>query len=89
MRSELQDRDCIFHKERHFPWYVHTSIQALTSNAPLGDAFQNIKSDRLYPSVGIKKPGEHLRINFGQTPFVYDIDSMMEVSQMLQCPFKY
>lgn len=27
----------------------------------------------------MKKPGEHLRVNFGQTPFVYDIDSMMEV----------
>ncbi|KAF2150745.1 SPRY-domain-containing protein [Myriangium duriaei CBS 260.36] len=44
----------------------------------LGDAFQGIKLDRLYPSVGIKKPGEHLRTNFGQTPFVFDIDSMVE-----------
>lgn len=47
----------------------------------LGDAFSNIKSDKLFPTVGIKKLGEHLRVNFGQTPFVFDIDSMMEVSR--------
>ena len=44
-----------------------------------GTAFKDIKSDRLYPSVGMKKPGEHLRVNFGQMPFVYDIDGMVEV----------
>ncbi|KAF4553504.1 SSH4-like protein [Elsinoe fawcettii] len=45
----------------------------------LGEAFHGIKPlDRLYPSVGIKKPGEHLRANFGQTPFVFDIDHMIE-----------
>lgn len=32
---------------------------------------------KLYPSVGLKKTGEHVRINFGQTPFVYDIDAYM------------
>ncbi|KAK8211425.1 hypothetical protein M8818_003392 [Zalaria obscura] len=45
----------------------------------LGEAFHSIKTEKLFPSVGMKKPGEHLRVNFGQTPFVYDIDSMMEV----------
>lgn len=44
----------------------------------LGRAFTDIKSDRLYPSVGMKKPGEHLRINFGKAPFVFDIDTMVE-----------
>ncbi|KAF2219081.1 concanavalin A-like lectin/glucanase domain-containing protein [Elsinoe ampelina] len=45
----------------------------------LGEAFHGIKPlDRLYPSVGIKKPGEHLRANFGQSPFVFDIDSLIE-----------
>jgi len=34
----------------------------------------------LYPSVGMKKNNEHLRVNFGSAPFVFDIDSMMEVS---------
>lgn len=44
----------------------------------LGIAFRDIKQDRLYPVVGMKKPGETLRANFGQTPFVFDIDSMVE-----------
>ncbi|KAI6837742.1 SPRY-domain-containing protein [Hortaea werneckii] len=44
----------------------------------LGVAFTNISKGGLYPSVGMKKPGEHLRINFGRTPFVFDIDGMME-----------
>lgn len=49
----------------------------------LGEAFQGIKLERLYPSVGIKKPGEHVRANFGQTPFVFDIDTFLEVSRRL------
>ncbi|KAK5171031.1 uncharacterized protein LTR77_004175 [Saxophila tyrrhenica] len=48
----------------------------------LGVAFSNIKTDNIYPSVGIKKPGEHLRVNFGRYPFVFDIDSMMREEQI-------
>ncbi|THW69681.1 SPRY-domain-containing protein [Aureobasidium pullulans] len=44
----------------------------------LGEAFHNVRGDKLYPSVGMKKNNEHLRVNFGSDPFVYDIDSMME-----------
>nr|POE59283.1 ran-binding protein 9 [Quercus suber] len=44
----------------------------------LGNAFTGIKSDHIYPSVGIKKAGEQLRVNFGRTPFVFDIDQHME-----------
>ena len=44
----------------------------------IGVAFGGIKENRLYPSVGLKKPGEHLRTNFGRSPFVFDIDRMME-----------
>ncbi|GAB7366592.1 hypothetical protein MBLNU230_g8578t1 [Neophaeotheca triangularis] len=43
----------------------------------LGTAFTGIKTDKLYPSVGMKKPGEHLRANFGKLPFVFDIDGYM------------
>jgi hypothetical protein len=28
----------------------------------------------------MKKPGEHIRVNFGQSPFVFDIDGMMVAS---------
>ncbi|KAI5367460.1 Putative B30.2/SPRY domain, CRA domain, concanavalin A-like lectin/glucanase domain superfamily [Septoria linicola] len=44
----------------------------------LGTAFHNIKLDGMFPMVGMKKPGEHLRINFGKTPFVFDIDGLVE-----------
>jgi hypothetical protein len=47
-----------------------------TTRAP-GDAFHGIKASNLYPTVGLKKANEHLRVNFGRQPFVFDIDSMM------------
>ncbi|KAL1958827.1 hypothetical protein VTO42DRAFT_3664 [Malbranchea cinnamomea] len=44
----------------------------------LGNAFRELKNCKLYPSVGMKKyPGAHIRANFGQAPFVFDIDEMM------------
>lgn len=48
------------------------------ANSKTGWAFGGVKGDRLYPSVGMKKPGEHLRVNFGRQPFVFDIDRMVE-----------
>jgi hypothetical protein len=36
---------------------------------------------KMYPVIGMKKTGEHIRANFGQTPFVYDIDGMMKQEQ--------
>jgi hypothetical protein len=45
----------------------------------LGTAFRDIKG-KIYPTVGMKKPGEHIRVNFGQSPFVFDIDNVMAVS---------
>jgi hypothetical protein len=51
---------------------VQTDISA-------GTAFREIKG-KLFPSVGMKKTGEHIRVNFGQSPFVFDIDGMMTVS---------
>lgn len=44
----------------------------------LGVAFTGVKGERLFPSVGMKKPNEHVRVNFGQKPFVFDIDGMVE-----------
>ncbi|KHJ33087.1 putative spry domain-containing protein [Erysiphe necator] len=48
----------------------------------LGTAFKDLKGE-FYPSVGMKKSGEHIRVNFGQTPFIYDIDGMMEREKIL------
>ena len=56
------------------------SCFSIATDSPLGEAFENIKCETLYPAVGMKKPGEHLRVNFGATPFVFDINAFMEVS---------
>jgi hypothetical protein len=43
-----------------------------------GTAFRDLKPDvPYYPTVGMKKPGETLRANFGQEPFAFDIDKMV------------
>ncbi|TGJ78781.1 hypothetical protein E0Z10_g9986 [Xylaria hypoxylon] len=46
----------------------------------LGPAFRDIKG-KLYPVVGIKKAGELVRVNFGQSPFVFKIDQEIEKEQ--------
>ncbi|CAG7917347.1 unnamed protein product [Penicillium olsonii] len=43
-----------------------------------GNAFHELRNVKLYPSVGMKKlPPVHLKANFGQKPFIFDIDSMV------------
>ncbi|KAI4165874.1 MAG: hypothetical protein LQ342_000305 [Letrouitia transgressa] len=42
-----------------------------------GNAFKDLKEGVIYPSVGMKHPQAHLSINFGQRPFVFDIDGMV------------
>lgn len=44
----------------------------------LGNAFRDLKNVKLFPSIGVKKqPGVHLIANFGQRPFIFDIDGMV------------
>ncbi|KAI5467107.1 concanavalin A-like lectin/glucanase domain-containing protein [Mariannaea sp. PMI_226] len=43
----------------------------------IGTAFHDIIKEKLYPTISLKKPGEYVRANFGQTPFVYNIDDLM------------
>ncbi|KAL1990405.1 hypothetical protein VTN49DRAFT_6244 [Thermomyces lanuginosus] len=45
----------------------------------LGHAFKEVALDGLYPSVGMKRyPNSHVRVNFGQQPFMFDIDGMVK-----------
>ncbi|KAJ6261718.1 hypothetical protein Dda_2516 [Drechslerella dactyloides] len=45
----------------------------------LGDAFRDIPMEKkLYAAVGMKKPGEHIRVNFGQERFCFDIDGYVK-----------
>lgn len=59
------------------PLALHTKPPHLVQ----GIAFRNIgkrdspKETRLYPCVGLRTPGEEVEANFGQKPFVFDIES--------------
>ncbi|KAF8254070.1 SPRY-domain-containing protein [Wilcoxina mikolae CBS 423.85] len=44
----------------------------------LGVACRDINKGKLYPVVGMKKAGEHIRVNFGQQGFFFDIDDYMK-----------
>ncbi|KAL8675207.1 MAG: hypothetical protein Q9168_000460 [Polycauliona sp. 1 TL-2023] len=45
-----------------------------------GNAFRDLKDINVYPSVGMKRPHAQLTVNFGQKPFVFDIDDMIKDS---------
>ncbi|OJD17640.1 hypothetical protein AJ78_02290 [Emergomyces pasteurianus Ep9510] len=61
-----------------------TSTAFFTRNGVfLGNAFRELRNVKLYPAVGVKKqPTTHLKANFGQFPFIYDIDGMMEKEKL-------
>ncbi|KAH8881612.1 ran-binding protein [Thozetella sp. PMI_491] len=42
--------------------------------------FRDVKG-KLYPTVGLKRPGDHVFVNFGQLPFQYDIDRYVKMQQ--------
>ncbi|CAG9762159.1 unnamed protein product [Ceutorhynchus assimilis] len=46
----------------------------------LGTAFHDLPPN-LYPTVGLQTPGEVVDANFGQEPFVFDIEDMMKELQ--------
>lgn len=54
-----------------------------------GFAVQDIPRHKLYPSVSLKKQGEEILVNFGQEPFVYNIDDLMNVCIQTLVPFHY
>lgn len=48
----------------------------------LGTAFKDLKErGKLYPSVGLRTPNEHVRINFGERPFIFDIDGYIRTQK--------
>lgn len=47
----------------------------------LGIAFDNIDTSRdLFPCFGLNTEGERITVNFGQAPFVFDIENHVQVS---------
>jgi hypothetical protein len=43
-------------------------------------ARENAGPLRFYPTIGLQTVGENVKINFGQEPFKFDIESFMKVS---------
>ena len=62
---------------------VETSC-TLAKLISLGIAFRDLKDISVYPSIGMKRPQAHLRVNFGQRPFTFDIDNMVKVSYLVR-----
>nr|CDP25059.1 Putative protein similar to ran-binding protein 10 RBP10 of Mus musculus [Podospora anserina S mat+] len=47
--------------------------------------FKDVKAGKLFPMVGLKKTGDHIWANFGQQPFMFDIDNyMLEQQQIIE-----
>ncbi|KAI9167714.1 Ran-binding protein [Paramyrothecium foliicola] len=47
----------------------------------LETAFHDVTKGKLYPSISLKKSGEQIRVNFGQEPFVFNIDDVVREHQ--------
>ncbi|KAI9103242.1 concanavalin A-like lectin/glucanase domain-containing protein [Phlyctochytrium arcticum] len=57
--------------------FMDKSVSFTKNGVWLGVAFKNVvssKGDNLYPSVGMRTPGEIVEANFGATKFKFDID---------------
>lgn len=52
-----------------------------------GSAVSDVPRSKLYPSVSLRKHGEEILVNFGQEPFVYNIDDLMNVRIEIPFPF--
>lgn len=73
LRSSLRT---VFSWVGFFVWIVIGYLRLTLT----GNAFNDLRSTNLFPSVGMKKlPPVHLKTNFGQEPFVFDIDGMVKV----------
>lgn len=55
------------------------------NGAFLGVAFNHLdQSAEYYPCIGLRTPGESITVNFGNEPFLYDINQYIKVSLLLQ-----
>lgn len=61
------------------PGDTHVNDLLTRGTTKTGFAVQDIPRHKLYPSISLKKQGEEILVNFGQEPFVYNIDDLMNV----------
>lgn len=61
-------------------WTGASGRAFFTKNGELiGYAFEQMQGI-LWPSIGLRTPGEEIRANFGGSEFMYDIDAYVRVS---------
>ncbi|KAJ3414013.1 Ran-binding protein 9 [Chytridiales sp. JEL 0842] len=66
------------------PTYTTGDVEIKIDFLFVGVAFKNISPKAtLYPTVGMRTPNESLEANFGEAPFVFDIDAYVKDEQQL------
>ena len=46
------------------------TISYYLNGTNLGIAFEHVREQQLFPTVGLNTPGEEVKANFGQQPFM-------------------
>jgi hypothetical protein len=74
---------CQYPSSEFQPDVLSLSYTHADTGVGLGVAFRDNTfrqgKGKLYPIVGLKKPGDHIFANFGQLPFQFDIDGYVRV----------
>lgn len=66
---------CILNQMEH-------TISFTKNGVNLGVAFRDVKGLVLYPTVGLRTPGEKVEANFGSKPFVFDLEELQKALKM-------
>jgi hypothetical protein len=65
---------CCINFRKGIAFYTKNGVELDTAFRDLTfDTVGKTGKGDFYPSVGLRTPGEHVRVNFGQKPFVFDI----------------
>lgn len=80
----LVDNTCFYTKNGHHLGIAFRDLPVIELIVRFDDVihiFTHLYSffqSRLYPTVGLQTPGEIVDANFGQEPFVFDIEDMLK-----------
>uniref|UniRef100_A0A7I4BK45 B30.2/SPRY domain-containing protein n=1 Tax=Physcomitrium patens TaxID=3218 RepID=A0A7I4BK45_PHYPA len=66
---------CILNQMDHTISYTKNGVN-------LGVAFRDVKGLSLYPTVGLRTPGEKVEANFGSKPFIFDLENLQKALEM-------
>lgn len=57
--------------------FIDNTVFYSKNGSRLGIAFRDILNGPIYPIVGLRSPGEIVEANFGQRPFVFNVESVI------------